>query len=58
MSGEGAEAHDDGDLEPAVSHDLREERVLEARLLHLRRACLAPILEHASFTFTFTPSTQ
>ena len=48
MSGDGAEAHDDGDLEAAVAHDLREERVLEVLLLRALPARLAPVLEHAA----------
>ena len=48
MPWDGAEAHDDGDPESALAHDLHEQRVLELRLLHLLRARPAHVLERPS----------
>ena len=47
MPGDHAEAHDDGDPEPAVAHDLREQRVLEIGFFHLLGPRFAPVFEHA-----------
>ena len=48
VSGDGAEAHDDRDTEPALAHDLDEQRILELRLLHLLCARPAHVPERAT----------
>ena len=48
MSGDGAEAHNNGDPEPALAHDLDEQRIFELRLLHLLRPRPAHVPERAA----------